>query len=458
MSEPVYRDQILEIEPTGIETVTAAQRHGKPRDLFGVWFSANAEIATLMVGVFIVGLYGTDMRSAVVGIVIGNILGFALLGVLALFGPRYGVPQMVAGRLAFGRFGNLAPATLAFLAGVGWFAINTILGSYALQTITGLPYFACLGIMLVLQVVLAVYGYNMIQLFEKACVILLAAGFVLLSYDTFRHLNWSAPFNVHAPIAAGGTLAGFIFATALAFSYATGWVPAASDYSRYLPEKSDPRKVFWYSFLGCAFPCIALEILGAAIVVAVPTLATTSVPTDAIASLLGNPIVAKLVLLTIVLGTLTANCMNLYSGALAALVAFSVKLPRWAVAAGVGVLGALIAAFGSSAQNTETGYTNFLLLLSYWASPWAAVVLVDALHRGKAAADPQVVPFWRNGTIAWLIGLAASGPFWNQAIYTGPFAKAFPQLGDLSYYVGFIVAALAMWMLKESYALSRSRS
>src|SRR5665213_2022854 len=278
MTEPVYRDQILEIEPTGIETVTHAQRHGRPRDLFGVWFSANAEIATLMVGVFIVGLFGTGMRDAVIGIVIGNLLGFALLGVLLL------------------------------------------------------------------QVVLAVYGYNMIHLFEKACVALRAAGFILLSNATFAHLNWAAPFNAHAPSAGGGALAGFIFATALAFSYATGWVPAASDYSRYLPEKSAPRKVFFYSFLGCAFPCIALEILGAAIVVAVPTLATTAVPTDAIASLLGNGVIAKLVLLAVVLGTLTANCMNLYSGALAALVAFSVKLPRSIVAAGVGVLGAPIAA------------------------------------------------------------------------------------------------------------------
>ncbi|HVS46150.1 MAG TPA: cytosine permease [Verrucomicrobiae bacterium] len=450
MREPVYRDQILEIEPTGIETVTAAQRHGHPRDLFGVWFSANAEIATWMVGVFVVGLYGTDMRSAVLGIVIGNVVGFALLGVLALFGPRYGVPQMVAARLAFGRYGNLAPATLSFLAGVGWFAINTIFGSYALQTITGLPYFACLLIMLVLQVALAVYGYNMIAAFEKTCVVLLAAGFILLSYDTFKHLNWAAPFNPHAPIAAGGALAGFIFATALAFSYATGWVPAACDYSRYLPEKSDARKVFLYSFVGCAFPCIALEILGAATVVAVPTVGASSIPTDAIATLLGSGIVAKLVLLTVVLGTLTANCMNLYSGALAALVAFSVRVPRWIVAAVVGVLGALIASAGGHPKDTAAAYTNFLLLLSYWASPWAAVVLVDWLRRGGAAADPQNVPLWRNGTMAWLVGLAASGPFWNQAIYTGPFAKAFPQLGDLSYYVGFIVAALVMWALPRA--------
>jgi NCS1 family nucleobase:cation symporter-1 len=50
----------------------------------------------------------------------------------------------------------------------------------------------------------------------------------------------------------------------------------------------------------------------------------------------------------------------------------------------------------------------------------------------------------RLGTYAWIAGLAASLPFWNQQWYTGPFANAFPQFGDLSYYVGFAVAAIVM--------------
>jgi nucleobase:cation symporter-1, NCS1 family len=445
----IYKDQVLTIEPTGIEPVLPAQRHGIPRDLFGVWFSANAEIATWMVGVFIVALYGTDMQSAIVGILIGNILGFSLLGFLALLGPKYGVPQMVASRLAFGQFGNIAPATLSFLAGVGWFAINTVFGAYALQSISGLPYFVALAIMLGLQIALAVYGYNMIHVFEKACMVLLAAGFVLLAFPTFAHLNWHASFNPHAPVAGGGVLAGFIFATALSFSYATGWVPCASDYSRYLPSSSDARKIWWWSFFGCALPCIALQILGAAAVTATKANLSSGLPTDAILSLLGSGIVAKLVLLTVVLGTLTANCMNLYSGALAALVAFSVRVPRWMVALAVGVLGALIAVGGGHPKDTAAAYTDFLLLLSYWAAPWAAVVLVDWVGRGSTPGDTQNAGRWRPGFAAWLIGLAASGPFWNQQLFTGPFAKAFPQFGDLSYYVGFTTAAIAMFLLNR---------
>ena len=446
MTDRVYKDQVLVVEPTGIEPVTHAQRHGSPRDLFGMWFSANAEIATWMVGVFITALYGTDLRSATVGILIGNLLGFGLLGILATFGPQYGVPQMVASRLAFGMLGNTGPAVLSLLAGVGWFAINTIFGAYALQTIAGWPYLAALGAMLLLQVVLAVYGYNLIRLFEMTSAVLLAIGFTVLGFATLPHAGWSAPFNPHAPIAGGGAIAGFIFAGALAFSYATGWLPCAADYSRYLPRSSNPRAVWWYSFLGCAVPCIILEVMGAATVTAARHVDfSTTIPTQAIIALLGSGIAGKLVLATVVLGTLTANSMNLYSGALAALVAFRIRIPRAAAALAVGIIGTAIAVGGGHPRSTAEFYTNFLLLLSYWASPWAGVVFADWLAHRRDRRSPDRVPAWGAGSLAWLVGLLASLPFWNQVWFVGPIARAQPQAGDLSYYVGFIIAALCTY-------------
>ncbi|MEO6913812.1 MAG: cytosine permease [Candidatus Baltobacteraceae bacterium] len=493
---PVYKNQILAVEPTGIEFVPEQQRHGHARQLFSLWFSANAEIATWMVGLFIVALYGTSLRGAVFGIIIGNLLGFGLLGVLSTFGPRYGVPQMVASRLAFGRYGNALPAALSFLAGVGWFAINTVFGAYALQTITGHPYILSLALMLSLQITLAVYGYNLIHVFERVSAVLLAAGFILLGIITVHRAHWGAAFNPHAPFAGGGELGGIILATALGFSYATGWVPCASDYSRYLPTATKAGSIWWYAFLGCIIPCISLEVLGAATVTAVPHVDLSSAsPTQAISVLLGSGVVSKVVLLTVALGTLTANCMNLYSGAMAALVVkfptqslrapsvvaaifaaltalmlalahapasailgvaaavgvvvgvvARLKIVRWRAAVMVGVLGAILASGGGHPEQTAQVYTNFLLLLSYWASPWAAVVFVDWLYRrNHQLADPfSLSPRIKTGTLAWILGLIGSVPFWNQAWFTGPFAAAYPQFGDLSYYVGFIIAAVAM--------------
>jgi NCS1 family nucleobase:cation symporter-1 len=456
-----------------------------------------------MVGLFTIALYGTSLRDAIAGIIAGNLLGFGLLGVLSTFGPRYGVPQMVASRLAFGWKGNALPAGLSFLAGVGWFAINTIFGAYALESVTGMNYFFSLGLMLALQIVLAVYGYNMIHAFEKISAVLLAIGFIVLGVVTFGKANFAAGFNPHAPVAAGGPIGGLLFAAALGFSYATGWVPCAADYSRYLPRSTESRKIWLWSFLGCAVPCIILEIMGAATVTAVGNVDLSSAsPTQAILTLLGSGFIAKIILLTVVLGTLTANCMNLYSGAMAALVvkfpaatwreplitgaifafittlllisahasvsaiAISAavigaliavvahyRLERWRAAIFVGLIGAAIATGGGHPDQTAKLYTNFLLLLSYWAAPWAAVVFVDWLRRRRAPYEPgdafATVPGIKPGTYAWILGILASLPFWQQEWYTGPFAATHPQYGDLSYYVSFAAAAVAMLILQK---------
>ena len=504
-----YKDQVLQVEPLGTEFVPEDERHGGPRSLFGLWFSANAEIATWMVGLFTVALYGTSLRGAIAGIIIGNIIGFGLLGALSTFGPRYGIPQMVASRLAFGWSGNAVPAALGFLAGVGWFAINTVFGAYALESVTGLNYELSLLLMLTLQIVVAVYGYNMIHAFERLASVLLAAGFLLLGFVTFSKADFWAPFNAHAPLAAGGELGGFILASALGFSYAMGWAPCASDYSRYLPTKTGLRGIWLFSFLGCIVPCIILESMGAATVSAAGNVDLSNAsPTQAISALLGSGIVAKLVLLTVVLGTLTSNCMNLYSGSLAALV---VKFPtrgmrapivlsfiflgitalllslahasvptifigsiatgtivgaisryslqRWKAALFVGILGALLASGGGHPDETAKLYTNGLLLLSYWASPWAAVVFLDWLYRRRLPYRPEFAfesaPAIKIGSIAWLGGLLASLPFWDQAWFTGPFAQAHPEFGDLSYYVGFAVAAAIMLLARKKQTHTR---
>jgi nucleobase:cation symporter-1, NCS1 family len=49
-------------------------------------------------------------------------------------GPIYEVPKMVLSRLGFGYWGNVLPAGLnAVTAGVGWFAVNSVSGAFALN-------------------------------------------------------------------------------------------------------------------------------------------------------------------------------------------------------------------------------------------------------------------------------------------------------------------------------------
>jgi NCS1 family nucleobase:cation symporter-1 len=498
----LYKDEVLEIEPQGLEHITQVQRHGKPFQMFTLWLAANLVLATWVIGNLAVGTFGVSMLGAFVALAIGNVLGALLLGLLSTFGPRLGVPQMIQSRAPFGLLGNFGPAGLNYLAGIGWFAVNTVYGTFALAELAHLNYFLALAIMVVGQVALAVYGHNMIHAFEKWMSVALVIVFVILAVFTFKAGHYGLGFNPKAPVPFGGPTGGFIITIGLALSYAMGWMPFASDYSRYLPKATKPSSIIWWTALGMFIPCLILEWMGALTVSVAMPAATAANPANAIAFLMPGPL-AKLALLAIAVGTACANALNIYSGSMSALVikverspliraaiagvifggvtagvlvvanstlatdkesliavpevigaavlvgvvvaaAVRFRFRRWQAAIVVGALGGLLATGGSNANAAATQYSNFLLLLSYWIGPWVAVVLVDWFfkHRGsyelRALYDQSSTV--RVGTIAWLVGLGVSVPFMNQSWFVGPIPSAYPQLGDVSYLVSFVVA------------------
>ncbi|HUY57643.1 MAG TPA: cytosine permease [Candidatus Micrarchaeaceae archaeon] len=498
----LYKDEVLEIEPQGLEHITQVQRHGKPFQMFTLWMAANLVLATWVIGNLAVGTFGVSMVGAFVALAIGNVLGALLLGLLSTFGPRLGVPQMIQSRAPFGLLGNFGPAGLNYLAGIGWFAVNTVYGTFALAELAHLNYFLALAIMVVGQVALAVYGHNMIHAFERWMSVALVIVFVILAVFTFKAGHYGLPFNPKAPVPFGGPTGGFIITVGLALSYAMGWMPFASDYSRYLPKTAKPSSIIWWTALGMFIPCLVLEWMGALTVSIAMPAATAANPANAIAFLMPGPL-AQVALLAIAVGTACANALNIYSGSMSALVVKVEKSPlvragiaaaifggatagvlivanstltsekasliatpivagaailvalvvagavrfrfqRWQAAVVVGVLGGLLATGGSNATQAASQYSNFLLLLSYWIGPWVAVVLVDWFFKHHGSYDLRALydqgSTVRVGTIAWLIGLAVSVPFMNQSWYVGPIPAAHPQLGDVSYLVSFVVA------------------
>jgi NCS1 family nucleobase:cation symporter-1 len=55
------------------------------------------------------------------------------------------------------------------------------------------------------------------------------------------------------------------------------------------------------------------------------------------------------------------------------------------------------------------------------------------------------------GFVAWIIGIAASVPFFNQyPLFVGTFANDYPQCGDISFFVGAVVAVIAYFVLTTS--------
>src|SRR5579884_676300 len=146
--QAVYRDEVMEIEPHGIEHIKPEEKHGSPARAFTLWFAANLCMATWVVGA-LATVFGLGLYEALAAIVIGNLLGMACLGAVSAMGPRAGVPQMVLTRASFGYLGAFLPAAFNWVACIGWFAVNTILGVLALQQLLGIPYLVSVVLMVV---------------------------------------------------------------------------------------------------------------------------------------------------------------------------------------------------------------------------------------------------------------------------------------------------------------------
>jgi purine-cytosine permease-like protein len=118
------------------------------------------------------------------------------------------------------------------------------------------------------------------------------------------------------------------------------------------------------------------------------------------------------------------------------------KAARAITAVVFGVLGLIVAFMG---LNDVSKYENFLLVISYWIGPWLGVYFADwYLRRGHRVDgflfDRQHRPY--AGWVSMLVGIALSvWLFANQTQYTGLVAKAAPRIGDIAFFVGFLIAA-----------------
>jgi purine-cytosine permease-like protein len=255
----------------------------------------------------------------------------------------------------------------------------------------------------------------------------------------------------------GGGIGGFLIMTGATFGYACGWNPFAADYSRYLAPDTPRRPIGFYAASGVFFSCVLLEITGAAVVTAGGNQVAPSSLTDLLPTWLG-----KLTLACICIGAVCANALNIYSGSMS-FMALGIRLPtnfaRASVAVVFGIIGFFVAWAGIG--NAGASYEDFLLIISYWIGPWLGVVFADRLLRRGTAIGRSILASSRRdsaerpGAFPMMVAMVVSiWLFSNQTDYVGLVPKHHPAFGDLTFEVGFLVAALLYWAM---YKLGEAR-
>ena len=442
----------LAVEQHGVEPIPLSERHGKVSQLFTLWFSANLGMPAWLVGALAI-VFGLSLGDALLAIIVGNVIGCALVGLASMMGPISGVPQLPLTRRSFGRFGAYLPALLNWLSCTGWYAVNSVLGSFALARLFNFDFLPALLVLSAAQMILGIYGHNLIHAFERVMAVVLGALFVVM-YVTAApaFANFGKPATVTGAAHFGMLL---LLITAVA-SYVFSWSTYGADYSRYLRPDSSKVRVFSYTFLGSFISCVLVEFLGALVTSATGFTGANADPIQRVVTTVGSNLAIP-ALIAIVLGTITANVLNIYTGAMS-LLTLELPIKRWVSVVAVGLLGGVFTYY-LFANSLASSYESFLLLISYWIAPWLAVVAAHffIVNRGKDDRQLAVAPFHWSGIAAFLIGVAASVPFISSEKFTGPFASWFSG-GDVAYYVGFIVAGAAYLLLARLLPAASSKA
>lgn len=241
MSPPVVAaDRPWSIELHAIEPIPAADRHGSPIELFRLWIGANVNYVVLVTGALAI-VQGLSFWSSIAAILIGNLLGCTVVGLASIPGPRTGTAGIVTSRTSFGQLGAVLPIFISTASAIGWFSINSVVATESLAKIlsmAGLPQSplvagAAMLMVLLAEILVAIYGHATIIAAEKYMALVLLALFVGFAALILPQIQWG--HAAAAPHHVG--FAGELLVTGLIFSYPLSWTNFASDYSRYLPTR-----------------------------------------------------------------------------------------------------------------------------------------------------------------------------------------------------------------------------
>ncbi|MBU9765088.1 cytosine permease [Mycobacterium sp. TNTM28] len=427
----------LSVETHGIAPLAPDQRYGHPARLFTVWFAPQVNMAGVFTGTLAITL-GLGFWLGLLAMVIGTVVGSAVVAYLSTWGPRTGAGQLPNARMAFGGL-VVVPGILQWGSSIAWDALVGLFGGEALAVLLGIPFWSAVLIVLAVQGVVGFFGYEVIHRLQAVLTVILFVTFLVFAVKLIG--GHDGHDVAVAPSAAGADLAGaFVFEVTIALSLAISWASYAADFSRYLPADSPRRQVFGYSFAGIVLGYIFVQGIGiaAAGVIGEHT-------ADGVHAVMGGGLLGGVALLVIALAAIGSGVMNDYSGSLA-LQTIGVRVRRPVSALIVTAL-----AFGLilwlHAADTATRFTDVLLLVSYWIPAFVAVVVVDWVirTRGRDSIDPAAEPTGRRDAVAALVAFALAYliavPFMNTTLIQGAVATAWHG-ADIAYFVNFLAALL----------------
>lgn len=457
----IQRGSVLETR--SIDYVPRAERRGKVWHQGPFWFAGNFVLPTLVTG-FIGPVLGLSVAWSILAVVLGAGVGTFFMAFHANQGPRMGLPQMIQSRAQFGRRGVIVPFTATVFVYVGFLVFDVILATQGLQLVLPGGKLVWYPILIIVSIVIAVVGHDLLHFIQRWLTGLLVAVFAIIT--VLAIVNYS---GVGAAIATDETALGwnttaFLVQFSLAAGYNISYSVYVSDYTRYLPQNVSAPKLITWVYIGAAGSAIWLMSLGALLAANIPN-------ADAIGAIkeVGDtlfPGFGTFAVLVSTVALLSIMGVNAYGAMLtgtSAVDGFKQVRPtqrlRIIGLAAVGLLTLLIALLIPDAYLGS--FTDFVIMMLYFLVPWTAVNLVDfyLVRHGKYAIAEMFSPkgiygnwAWR-GVAAYLIGFVAMIPFFSTTFFSGPVATALGG-ADMSFVVGLLVSGILYYVFSRNLDLT----
>ena len=430
----------------GIEPVPERLRLLGLFDTSLLWSSLGLSLLVLVAGTYLVP--ALSLKDALLAIVVGGLVGNAMLAFAGLIGAQARVPAMVLLRAPLGRRGSYLATVLNVIQNLGWTVFELIVIATAAAALSQ-----------------RLFGFRAAWLWTliaaaatTALALLGPVGFVhhwvkrfaiwvvlaSLAYLTWWALHDAGLQRLWSQPGKGGL--GFWRGVDLVVAMPISWLPLAADYTRF---SRSGKRAFWGTGLGYLVPVIWLYGLGAVLLLSKGLSDATSLMT----AIAGGGLAGGLALFALGVDETKEPFANVYSTALS----FQNLLPRASqrmlilVAASVSTLGALTIGLAQ--------YQTFLYLLGSFFVPLFGVLAADWLVRG--GYDREAVfgaPRLRSAQLgAWLAGFALyqwlvpTGPSWWVDLVDHLQARSWGLGASLpSFALAFALSALLNVLARES--------
>lgn len=398
----------------GITPVPERLRTLSGLDVGLLWGNLGISLLVLVAGTLLAGL---GLRNALLAILVGAVLGNALLGLAGLIGADRRVPGMVLMRDPLGQRGSYVPTGLNVLQNLGWATFELIVIAAAANALADKLFgfrerWVWVLVFAALTTALALAGpISFVRRYVRRFAVWAVAASV--GYLTWWALDgadagalWSAPGE-------GGLT--WWQGVDLTVAMAASWLPLAADYTRFARSR---RGAFWGTSVGYFVPHAWLFGLGALLLLSRGLDEGTALLT----SIAAGGAAGALALLALTVDETDEPFANVYSAA----VSLQNLLPQ----APQRLLILLVAgaATGGALAIDLARYEAFLFLLGSAFVPLFGVLASDFL----LGAAQETAVRW-SGIGAWLAGFALYQ--WIQP--TGPerwvdFVAGAPGVGEFT--------------------------